>query len=95
MAPAKQKRKKKSKGRRVKTDLGAIKPNGNSSTVRTGHVVCVTSVPSALCASERTVRDFFAEYGMLLSVTVRSFIAKIVSIIPSNVLSVTRFATVN
>ncbi|KAG3119086.1 hypothetical protein PI124_g4805 [Phytophthora idaei] len=68
MAQAKEKRKKKSDGR-VKKDPVAVKAS-DKNAVRKGHVVCVTCVPSALCASERTVRDFFAEYGMLLSVTI-------------------------
>ncbi|KAG7377120.1 hypothetical protein PHYPSEUDO_012143 [Phytophthora pseudosyringae] len=68
MAPATAKRKKKSASR-VKKDPTAGKPSAKNA-VRTGHAICVTSVPSALCASERTVRDFFAEYGMLLSVTI-------------------------
>ncbi|ETI40370.1 hypothetical protein F441_14106 [Phytophthora nicotianae CJ01A1] len=68
MAQAKEKRKKNSAGR-VKKDPLVIK-GSDKNAVRKGHVVCVTSVPSALCASERTVRDFFAEYGMLLSVTI-------------------------
>ncbi|CAH0485321.1 unnamed protein product [Peronospora farinosa] len=59
-----------SKARRVKQDPGTIKHNANTNTTRTGHMVCITSVPSILCASERTVRDFFAEYGMLLSITI-------------------------
>ncbi|KAF4029628.1 RNA recognition motif-containing protein [Phytophthora infestans] len=68
MAPAKEKRKRKSTGR-VKNDPAAVKVS-DKNAVRKGHVVCITCVPSALCASERTVRDFFAEYGMLLSVTI-------------------------
>ncbi|TDH70607.1 hypothetical protein CCR75_007106 [Bremia lactucae] len=57
------------KGERIKKDPSVLKcPDKNA--VRTGHVVCITNVPSALCVSERTVRDLFAEYGMLLSVTI-------------------------
>ncbi|CAH0482250.1 unnamed protein product [Peronospora belbahrii] len=70
MAQAQQ-RQKTSQSCHVKQDPGdGIEHNGNHNTIRIGHVVCVTSVPSILCASERTVRDFFAEYGMLLSVTI-------------------------
>ncbi|CAI5745791.1 unnamed protein product [Peronospora destructor] len=62
--------KKISKGRCVKQDPGSRKHNASNNTTRTGHMVCITSVPSVLCASEPTVRDFFAEYGMLLSITI-------------------------
>ncbi|KAL3672389.1 hypothetical protein V7S43_003074 [Phytophthora oleae] len=67
MAPEKEKRKKSK--RRVKKDPTAVKTN-DKNVARTDHVVCVTNVPSALCVSERTVRDFFSEYGMLQSVTI-------------------------
>ena len=38
---------------------------------RRAHAVVVTRVPSALCASEDAVRQLFAAYGALSSVTVR------------------------
>uniref|UniRef100_M4C6F7 RRM domain-containing protein n=1 Tax=Hyaloperonospora arabidopsidis (strain Emoy2) TaxID=559515 RepID=M4C6F7_HYAAE len=55
----------------VKQELNATALNTtNGNGCRNGHVVIVTSVPSALCASESTVRHLFAGYGTLLSVTV-------------------------
>ncbi|KAE8890080.1 hypothetical protein PF005_g23508 [Phytophthora fragariae] len=71
MAP-KEKRTKKKKTKtkaRVKKDQGPFKPN-DKHVIRTGHVVFVGRVPSALCVSESTVRDYFAVYGTLLSVTI-------------------------
>ncbi|KAG6623776.1 DNA binding protein [Phytophthora cinnamomi] len=72
MAPAKAqdapKRRRKAKPR-VKKDSGALQPNAKQA-IRTGHVVFVGRVPSALCASESAVKDFFGEYGTLQSVTI-------------------------
>ncbi|OWZ18959.1 DNA binding protein [Phytophthora megakarya] len=53
----------------VKLDPNVVQTK-DKNAVRTGHVVCVTCVPTALCASERTVKAFFSEYGTLLSVTI-------------------------
>jgi hypothetical protein len=64
MAPTKEKR---SRARAKKAP--SIKTQGKGA-VRTGHVVCVSSVPSALCAKEPTVRNYFGVFGELLSVTV-------------------------
>ncbi|CEG45485.1 hypothetical protein F443_14211 [Plasmopara halstedii] len=61
--------KKKNSLGRVKKEPIVVK-SSDKNAARKGHVVCVTNVPSSLCASERTVRDFFTEYGMLLSVTI-------------------------
>ncbi|KAG1705193.1 hypothetical protein DVH05_004126 [Phytophthora capsici] len=66
MAETKEKRK---KNKRVKKDPLAVKTK-DKNVARTGHVVCVTNVPSALCVSEPTVRDYFSEYGTLESVTI-------------------------
>ncbi|EGZ24666.1 hypothetical protein PHYSODRAFT_418777, partial [Phytophthora sojae] len=60
---------KKTKGKGVKRDPAAFKHNG-ANVIRTGHVVFVGRVPSALCASEPAVRNYFGEYGTLLSVSI-------------------------
>ncbi|KAK1934247.1 hypothetical protein P3T76_011450 [Phytophthora citrophthora] len=69
MVETKEKRK---KSKRVKKDPTVVKTK-DKNVARTGHVICITNVPSALCVSEPTVRDFFSEYGLLESVTVRFF----------------------
>ncbi|KAL4160702.1 hypothetical protein PRNP1_001264 [Phytophthora ramorum] len=66
MAPAKTKKRKQ---KQSKAALNAFKANGKAA-IRTAPTVFLSHVPSALCVSERAVRDLFAEYGTLQSVSI-------------------------